>query len=84
MKKLLHDDYIFFSVPGGVSGIHYEEVNKIIDRYNKDEIYHYSSFIDYFNYCMQQEGSNTTYYNFSCLWNEGRTGITKMHTIKSA
>ena len=84
MKKLLHDDFIFFSVPGGVSGVHYEEVNKIIDEYNKQELYRYSEFMDYFNYSMQRNGRNETYYHFNALWNEGRTGITKMHKIKSA
>ena len=77
MKKLLHDDYIFFSVPGGVIGFHYDDVNNIIDDYNRKKLYNYGSFIDYFNYIR-----NTSIYCFSALWNENRTAVNHLHNIK--
>ena len=79
--KRIQDDYIYFTVPGGVTGYHYDYVNKIIDEYNK-LYYKYGSFIDYFNYCLQEQVTTERVYNFSGLWNEHRTSIEKMHTIK--
>ena len=81
MKRLIHDDCIYFTCPGGVIGYDYNYINDVIDEYN-NTVYKYSPFIDYLNYVLQGTMDAITVYSFSILWNEKRDAINKMHHIR--
>jgi hypothetical protein len=77
MESANNDSIIWFSVPGGVQGFDLETVNKIIDEYNRNRLYKYGSFIDYFSYKM-----GVSIYHFSALWNISNNVTNKLHKIK--
>jgi hypothetical protein len=77
MSKLYRHQFIWLSVPGGVQGILPEEINPIIEEYNRN-IYRYGDFWDYFQY---KTGIYASGFSF---WNNGNPLFSKVKTIRKS